>query len=122
MNYIVVVLVLVVGLFIVLTSKNLIKKIIGLGIFQTSILLFYLSLGKIYGGKPPIIGIMQVTAGTQSEVFANPVPQVLMLTAIVVGIATLAVAMSFIIKIKLSFGTIEEDKIIKKLRTNEFSS
>ena len=120
MNYVIVVLVFIIGLFIVLASKNLIKKIIGLGIFQTAILLFYVSLGKVNGGKPPIIDLTKI--GEVGEIFVSPVPQVLMLTAIVVGIATLAVAMAFIVKIKQNFETIEEDKILDKLNKDEFPS
>ena len=90
------------GLFIMLTSHNYIHKIIGLGIFQSSVLVFYLSLGKIKTGFVPIMqdGITSYT---------SPLPHVLMLTAIVVGFATLSVALSFIYQIYKHFGTVSED-------------
>ncbi len=81
------------GLYIVLASDNLIKKLLGLGLFQTSVLWFYISLGKIYGAKPPICD--EVCTG----LYSNPLPHVLMLTAIVVGIATLSLGFALVIKI-----------------------
>ena len=87
-----------------LTSHNYIHKIIGLGIFQSSVLIFYLSLGKIKTGGVPII---QEGVNT----YTSPVPHVLMLTAIVVGFATLSVALSFIYQIYKYFGTISEHEI-----------
>jgi len=117
-HYIVVVILLMIGLFIVITSRNLIKKIIGLGIFQAAILLFYISLGKVYKAVPPII----LANDPVDKLYSSPLPQVLMLTAIVVGIATLAVAMSFIIKINENFDSIDEEEIISKIKEDEFTS
>ncbi|MCC8368565.1 MAG: Na+/H+ antiporter subunit C [Rickettsia endosymbiont of Oxypoda opaca] len=92
------------GLFIMLTSRNYVHKIIGLGVFQSSVLIFYLALGKINGGGIPI----------QQEgitAYSSPLPHVLMLTAIVVGFATLSVGLSLIYQIFRQFGTISEDEI-----------
>ena len=118
MHYIAVVVLLVVGLLILLTTSNLIKKIVGLGVFQSAILLFYISLGKVENGLPPIIEAIHGT----DQLYSSPLPQVLMLTAIVVGVATFAVAMSFIGRINEQFGSIDEDKIIEMLEEDEFIS
>ncbi|HJD65131.1 MAG TPA: Na+/H+ antiporter subunit C [Rickettsia endosymbiont of Diachasma alloeum] len=92
------------GLFIMLTSHNYIHKVIGLGVFQGSVLVFYLALGKV---KTGIVPIMQESVTT----YTSPLPHVLMLTAIVVGFATLSVALSFIHQIYKHFGTISENEI-----------
>jgi multicomponent Na+:H+ antiporter subunit C len=103
-NYWVVIFLMMTGLYVVISRANLIKKVIGLNIFQVSVIMFYLSMGKVKGGTAPIIaeGI---------EVYSNPLPHVLMLTAIVVGVATSAVALALIVRIKEAYGTIEEDEI-----------
>ena len=87
-----------------ISRRNLIKKIIGLSLFQTSVFLLYITMGKISGGTAPIL-----TEGTR--VYSNPLPSVLILTAIVVGIATTAVALGLVVRIQESYGTIEEDEI-----------
>jgi multicomponent Na+:H+ antiporter subunit C len=120
MNYLVVVIVFITGLYIVVSSKNLIKKIVGLGVFQTSILLFYISLGKVYGGVPPVLDFTKISV--EKEIFVNPLPQVLMLTAIVVGIATMSVAMALIIRVKDKFYSVEEDVILEELNRDELTS
>lgn len=94
------------GFYGVMATSNLIKKLIGLSLFQTSVLLFYVSAGKVEGGTTPIYH------GNTPEIYSNPVPQVLMLTAIVVGVATLAVGLAIVVRIRGSYGTIEEDEII----------
>lgn len=91
-NYSLVVWLLVVGLYIMAASPRPIKKLIGLGIFQSAALLFYISLAYIDGGAIPIISL-------HAEHYVNPLPHVLMLTAIVVGVATLAVGLALIILI-----------------------
>lgn len=101
------------GLFIMLTNTNYLRKIIGLGIFQTSVLIFYISLGKIKNGIPPIIT-------DKSLAYSNPLPHVLMLTAIVVGFATLSVGLALIYRIYQQWGTIDEHEII--LISNDDSS
>ena len=95
---------MMVGLFIMMSRPNLIKKMAGLSIFQTGVILFYVSLGKVDGGTAPIIA-------EGFTVYANPLPQVLMLTAIVVGVATTALGFALIVRIKESYGTIEEDEL-----------
>ena len=106
-NYWVVVVLMMVGFYIVIAHGNLIKKIVGLSIFQTSVFTFYISMAKVDGGTAPILaeGISQ---------YSNPLPHVLILTAIVVGIATTAVGLSLAVRIKEAYGSIEEEEIQKK--------
>jgi len=119
-NYIIVVLLMMIGLFIVISSMNLVKKLIGLSLFQTSVFLFYISLGKIEGGTAPII----ITSGhgdhgsypSHDILYSNPLPHVLILTAIVVGVATTALGLSLVLRIKASFNSIEEDEILAEKR------
>jgi multicomponent Na+:H+ antiporter subunit C len=103
-NYWIVILLMMTGFYIVISRGNLIKKVIGLNIFQTSVFLLYISMGKVEGGTAPIIA-----AGF--ETYSNPLPSVLILTAIVVGVATTSVALALIVRIREEFGTIEEDEI-----------
>lgn len=103
-NYWIVIILMMVGLYTVISRGNLIKKIIGLNIFQVSVFLLYISLGTVEGGSAPII-----TEGV--EVYSNPLPHVLILTAIVVGVATTALALALVVRIKETYGTIEEDEI-----------
>ena len=105
-NYIVVVILMMMGLFIVIARTNLIKKLIGLTIFQTSVFLFYISLGKVAGGTAPIL------TGNPNTLYSNPLPHVLILTAIVVGVATTALGLALILRINEAFGSIEEDEIL----------
>ena len=103
-NYWIVVILMMVGLYTVISRDNLIKKIIGLNIFQVSVFLLYISLGNVKGGAAPIIA-------EGVKVYSNPLPHVLILTAIVVGVATTALALALVVRIKESYGTIEEDEI-----------
>ena len=105
-NYIIVIILMMTGLFIVIARTNLIKKLIGLSIFQTSVFLFYISLGKVAGGTAPILD------GNPDTLYSNPLPHVLILTAIVVGVATTALGLALILRINEAFGSIEEDEII----------
>ena len=105
-NYIIVVILMMTGLFIVISRLNLIKKLIGLSIFQTSVFIFYISLGKVAGGTAPILD------GNPGTLYSNPLPHVLILTAIVVGVATTALGLALILRINEAFGSIEEDEII----------
>lgn len=98
---------MVLGLYVVLARGNLIKKLIGLSIFQTSVYLLYVGPGKIIGGTAPIIA-------EGFSTYSNPLPHVLMLTAIVVGVATLALGLAITVRIHEAYGTIEEDEILKK--------
>jgi multicomponent Na+:H+ antiporter subunit C len=103
-NYWITIFLMCAGMFIVVARSNMIKTLVGLGIFQTSVYLLYLTPGKILGGTPPIIG-------DQPAVYANPLPHVLILTAIVVGVATLALGLALTVRIHEAYGTIEEDEI-----------
>lgn len=106
-NYWVVVVLMMVGFYIVIAHGNLVKKIVGLSIFQTSVFIFYISMANIDGATAPILadGI---------EKYSNPLPHVLILTAIVVGIATTALALALTVRIKEAYGSIEEDEIQKQ--------
>ena len=108
-NYWLAILLYVLGLYTVLAHPNLIKKVIGLGLFQSAVIFFYVSMGKVSGGTAPIIG-------DGLTLFSNPIPHVLMLTAIVVGVATSAVALAIIVRIQEVYGSIEEDEIIEQER------
>ena len=105
-NYIIVVILMMTGLFMVIARANLVKKMIGLSIFQTSVFIFYISLGKMAGGTAPILD------GNPDTLYSNPLPHVLILTAIVVGVATTALGLALILRINEAFGSVEEDEII----------
>lgn len=98
---------MIAGLYVVIARGNMIKKLIGLSLFQSSVYLLYILPGKVIGGTAPIIG-------SGFAVYANPLPHVLILTAIVVGIATLALGLTIVVRLKEAYGTIEEDEIIAK--------
>ena len=104
-NYWIVFLLMMIGLFLVIGRKNLLKKIVGLTIFQTSVFLLYITFGKIKGGTPPILN------NAIDTVYSNPLPHVLILTAIVVGVATTALGLSLVLRINSEYGSIEEDEI-----------
>ena len=106
-NYLIVVLLMVIGLYIVMAQANLVKKLIGLNIFQTSVFIFYISTAKVNGGTAPI-----VVEG--AELYSNPLPQVLILTAIVVGISTMSLALALVLRIKRAYGSVEEDVILEQ--------
>ena len=109
LNYWLVILLMMIGLYIVIARGNLIKKIVGLNIFQTSVFMFYISIGKVSGGTAPIFPIdMKINPAT---VYSNPLPHVLILTAIVVGIATTALGLALIVRIREAYGTIEDEDI-----------
>jgi len=103
-NYWIVVILMMAGLYIVMSSGHLVKKIIGLNIFQTSVFIFFISMGKVAGGSAPILkeGI---------TVFSNPLPHVLILTAIVVGVATTALGLAISVRVYEAYGSVEEDEI-----------
>ena len=103
-NYWVVIFLMMTGFYIVISRGNLMKKVIGLNIFQTSVFLLYITIGKVRGGTAPILDDDFTT-------YSNPLPSVLILTAIVVGVATTAVALALIVRIREEYGTIEEDEI-----------
>ena len=105
-NYLVVICLMIGGLFIVISQNNLVKKLVGLAIFQTSVFLFYISVGKIAGGTAPIL---LKDGGT---LYSNPLPHVLILTAIVVGVATTALGLALVLRINAAFGSIEHDEVL----------
>lgn len=94
------------GLYIVIARGNMIKTLVGLSLFQTSVYLLYLSPGKILGGTPPILD-------DAFKVYSNPLPHVLILTAIVVGVGTLALGLALVVRVNEAYGTIEEDEIVE---------
>lgn len=103
-NYWIVIGLMMIGLYMVIAQGNLIKKIIGLNIFQTSVFIFYISVGKVDGGSAPILS-------SGESVYSNPLPHVLILTAIVVGVATTALGLALVVRIREAYGTVEEDEI-----------
>ena len=131
-NYAVVIILMMTGLYIIYATRNLIKKLVGLSIFQTSVFLLYITIGKVSGGQPPILvdshgddhasaaePILLAAAGggahggghTSDVLYSNPLPHVLILTAIVVGVATLAIGLALVVRIREVYGTIEENEI-----------
>ena len=105
LNYWLVIVLMMIGFYIVIAQGNLVKKMVGLSIFQVSVFVFYISVGRVEGGTAPILadGI---------GVYSNPLPHVLILTAIVVGVATTALGLAMIVRIRDSYGTIEDDEIL----------
>lgn len=126
-NYVAVIALMMIGLFVVFSSGNLIKRIIGLVVFQTSAGLFYITMGKVSGGTAPItldaasVEGQALSAALDPQyvaqhavngvVYSNPLPHVLILTAIVVGVATLAVGLAITVRIREAYGTIESEEI-----------
>ena len=104
-NYYVVIILMMLGFYAVIARGNMVKKMVGLNIFQTSVFMLYISVGKIDGGTAPIL------TGDPASVYSNPLPHVLILTAIVVGVATTAVGYALIIRIYEAYGTIEDDEV-----------
>ena len=111
-NYWVVIFLMMIGMYTVISRGHLLKKVIGLNIFQTSVFILYISIGYIEGGTVPIVA-GQVVGNTGDVVYANPLPHVLLLTAIVVGVSTTALALALIIRIRDAYGTLEENDILK---------
>lgn len=139
-NYWAVIVLMMVGFYTLISRDNLVKKLIGLNIFQTSVIMMYVSFGKITGGTAPILiesgdhaadaadhgeaGAGEVVAEVVADaahaasqapevLYSDPIPHVLMLTAIVVGVATLALGLSLVVRINEAYGTIEEDEIAR---------
>ena len=142
-NYWAIIGLMMIGLYIAFAATNLIKRLVGVGLFQTSIILFYISLSRIDGGSAPILygadnkkhygeaasygegaaaaagdvahsatdAIQAAGHGGLANVYSNPLPHVLMLTAIVVGVATLAVGLAIIVRIREAYGTVESDEV-----------
>jgi multicomponent Na+:H+ antiporter subunit C len=104
LNYWVIIVLMMIGFYIVIAHGNLVKKIVGLNVFQISVFLLYITMGKIDGGTAPILLEGDV-------IYSNPLPHVLILTAIVVGVATTALGLALVVRIGEEFETIEEDEI-----------
>ena len=103
-NYWVVIALMMLGMYVVMANPNLVKKVVGLNIFQTAVFIFYISLGEREGATAPILD-------DAFTLYVNPLPHVLILTAIVVGVATTALALALIVRIHRAYETIEEDEI-----------
>ena len=112
LNYWFFILLMMIGLYVVIAKGNLVKKIVGLNIFQTSVFMLYISIGKVKGGTAPIFP-MDMKIDPQ-VVYSNPLPHVLILTAIVVGIATTSLGLALIIRIREAYHTIEEHEIAEQ--------
>ena len=140
-SYIPIIILMMTGLYVVIATGNLVKRLVGLSLFQTSVFLLYITMGKVFGGQPPIIvgdyhgedaghgadaaagyaaehgaeaaaGHAAETAHQVAEIaYTNPLPHVLILTAIVVGVATLAVGLALVVRIREAYGTIEDDAL-----------
>ena len=120
-NYWIYILLMMIGLYGIIVKKNFLKKVIGMSILQTSIILFFISIGAKNNASIPIIEHTQDSAPTaiQAAGYVNPLPHVLMLTAIVVAVATLGVALSLAIKIYKEYNTLEEDEILSQYRNED---
>lgn len=106
-NYWVFAVLLMIGLYALIAKQNLVKKILGLAIFQSAVFLFFITMSKIEGGTAPII-----QAGVDGQIFSNPLPQVLILTAIVVGISTTALGLAIVVRLYEEYGSVEDDEIL----------
>jgi multicomponent Na+:H+ antiporter subunit C len=111
-SYWIAILLLVAGLTMLIARRNLLKKLIGLAILQTSVYLVYIAPGKLIGATAPIIA-------PGYTLYSNPLPHVLILTAIVVGVATLALGLALVVRIREAYGSIEEDEILALDRAGE---
>lgn len=128
-NFVIVIILMMTGLYAVVATGNLVKRLVGLSLFQTSVFLLYITLGNVTGGAPPIFPMDaghggdtgdhgdvvgyggDVVAHAAEPLYSNPLPHVLILTAIVVGVATLAVGLALVVRIRESYGTIEDEAI-----------
>lgn len=141
-NYIPIIILMMIGLYVVIATGNLVKRLVGLSIFQTSVFLLYITIGKVFGGAPPILEDYKADDGyghggegaaygtaeaghaadqaapaadaahqAAEVLYSNPLPHVLILTAIVVGVATLAVGLALVVRIREAYGTIEDDAL-----------
>ncbi|HEX6297483.1 MAG TPA: cation:proton antiporter subunit C [Burkholderiales bacterium] len=111
-TYWVTIFLMVAGIYILIARGNLMKKLIGLATLQTSVYLLYVAPGKLIGGTAPIVA-------EGFRVYSNPLPQVLILTAIVVGVATLALGLAIVVRIREAYGSIEEDEILERDRADD---
>lgn len=122
-SYVVVVLLMMMGLWAMIAKKNMVKKCIGMAIFQTGIILFYISMGAKKGASIPIIeyashGHDKAHHVINAAQYANPLTQILMLTAIVVGVGTLGVALTLIQRVYENYGSLNEDEVLEKIKND----
>ena len=108
-NYWVVIVLMMIGFYTVISHDNLVKKLIGLNLFQTAVFVFYISMGKIAGSTAPIL---MHGPGSEDVLYAHPLPHVLILTAIVVGVSTTALGLALVVRINEAYGSIEEDDVL----------
>ncbi len=117
-NYFMYVVLMMVGFYAMMGKRNLVKKLIGMTLFQWSIILFFVSLGAKEGGTIPILEGgghgHHVAVAAQAAQYVNPLPHVLMLTAIVVGVGTTGVSLALLLQLYKKYGTLEEDEIMRK--------
>ncbi|MBT8430027.1 MAG: cation:proton antiporter subunit C [Gammaproteobacteria bacterium] len=106
-NYLVVVFLMMAGFYVVIAQGNLVKKLVGLGLFQASVFILYITMGNLAGGQAPIVA-------EDLTLYSSPLPHVLILTAIVVGVATTAVGLALVVRIHEAYGSVEEDEIHAK--------
>jgi len=106
-NYLAVIMLMMIGLYTMISRGNLVKKVMGMNVFQVSVILLYVSMGKVAGGTAPIL-----IEGQSESIYSNPLPHVLMLTAIVVGVASTAVGLALVVRVNEAYGTVEEDEIV----------
>lgn len=111
MNYWLFIILMMTGFYIVVSRGNFIKKIIGLNIFQSAVFMFYISIGKVQGGTAPIFPL-KLDKINPETLYTNPLPHVLILTAIVVGVATTALGLALVVRIREVYGSIEEEDIL----------
>lgn len=111
-NYWIVVILMMTGFYIVISRGNLIKKIVGLNVFQTSVFLLYISMGAVRDATAPILD-------DRFDTYSNPLPHVLILTAIVVGVSTSALGLALVVRIREAYDTVEEDEILEKDRDSD---
>ena len=106
-NYLIVVFLMMAGFYVVIAQGNLVKKLVGLGLFQASVFILYITMGNLAGGQAPIVA-------EDLTLYSSPLPHVLILTAIVVGVATTAVGLALVVRIHEAYGSVEEDEIHAK--------
>ncbi len=116
-NYIIYIILMMIGFYTMIRKNNMVKKLIGMNIFQTAIILFYISIGAKRGGAIPVVdpAIAEVVARD----IVNPLPHVLMLTAIVVSVSVTGVALATMLKIYKAYGSIDEDQILERVKQHE---
>jgi multicomponent Na+:H+ antiporter subunit C len=117
-NYWLYIVLMMVGLYAMIAKNNLIKKLVGMNIFQTAIILFYISIACKKGGTIPILasGHGPLRPAVDISSYVNPLPHVLMLTAIVVSVSTFGVALALAVRVYRRYRTLEEDEILEQIR------